>query len=261
MALTQSQIEECAKIMDNAFQEKREVDRLTKNFPDLSQEEGYRVQDTLAKFSKMRGETIIGFKMGLTSKAKMEQMGVSTPIVGYLTNAMELEDSGEISLDSYIHPKVEPEIAFLIGKELKGKSSQQEILESSEWICPALEIIDSRYTNFSFTLPDVLADNCSSSSFVLAKEKSIPSSLNLAEIPMDLMKDGKVLQRGSSSAIYGNPLASVVELVHILSLQGKSLPAGSLVLAGAATAAHPLEKGAGYSLYTPSLGRVSIRAI
>lgn len=261
MALTKAQIEECAKIMDGAFLEKREVERLTKNFPELSHEESYKIQDTLAKFSKLRGESIVGFKMGLTSKAKMEQMGVKTPIVGYLTNTMELEDGGKISLGSYIHPKVEPEIAFFIGKELKEKTSHQEVLESSEWICPALEIIDSRYTKFSFTLADVVADNCSSSAFVLGKEKKSPSSVNFFEIPMNLMKNVSVLQKGSSSAIYGNPVDSVIELVHILSLQGKALPAGSIVLAGAATAAAPLEKGNTYSLDAPSLGSVSIRVI
>ena len=260
MTLTKTQIEEYAKLMDQAFQERKEVERLTKSFPDLTQEEGYKIQDVLAKFCKLRGESIIGFKMGLTSKAKMEQMGVKAPIVGFLTNIMELKDGEEVAFSSYIHPRVEPEIAFFIQKELKTKTSRQEVLEASEWVCPALEIIDSRYLNFSFTLSDVVADNCSSAAFVLAEEKKSPFSLDLADLSMKLLEDGKLLQEGSSSAIYGNPIDSVVELVRILSLRGKSIPAGSIVLAGAATAAVPLKKGRSYSLDASLLGSLALQA-
>src|SRR5690606_39771072 len=132
----------------------------------ISLDDAYAVQRASIARRLARGETRIGIKMGFTSRAKMLQMGVSDMIWGRLTSGMLVEDGGSIALSNYVHPRVEPEVAFLIGRTLAGRVTPAQALAAVEAVAPALEIIDSRYEDFRFSLTDVVADNSSSSGFV-----------------------------------------------------------------------------------------------
>jgi 2-oxo-3-hexenedioate decarboxylase len=189
----------------------------------------------------------------------MKQMGVDSAIYGVLTQSMALKDESEISLDRRIHPKIEPEIAFITRRELSGIVSIDEALDGCEGVCAAMEIIDSRYLEFKFELPDVIADNCSSSGFVLGRTLKNPREIDLGNLGMLLEVNGKSVQFGASSAILGHPAASLVELVRMLSLRGRALPAGSIVLAGSATAAIPLEIGMEVKTIIQDLGAVTLQ--
>ena len=125
-----------------------------------------------------RGDNFVGLKLGFTSYAKMEQMGVHDMIWGRLTNDMWIQNGDEVMLDKFIHPRAEPEIAFKLKKALDREISLEEIPDYIESCCAAIEIIDSRYKNFKFSLEDVIADNCSSSGFVLGEWQPLPESLN-----------------------------------------------------------------------------------
>jgi 2-oxo-3-hexenedioate decarboxylase len=199
--------------------------------------------------------------MGLTSKAKMKQMGVHNPIYGVITEKMKLASGSSFGFQGRIHPKIEPEIAFLIGKDLHGKVSTEEALAACSGVCAAMEIIDSRYRNFNFTLPDVIADNCSSSAFVLGETIRKPSEIDLGNLGMILEVNGKPAQFGSSSAIYGHPAASLAELCAMLAEQDQSLKAGDIVLAGAATAAIAFEAGQEVRTLVQDLGSVSLKIV
>jgi len=232
----------------------KSLKRFTFSDPSFSLEQAYETQERLLRHHLVDGEKLVGYKMGMTSLAKMQQMGIHSPIHGFLTDKMQLKDKGELSLTGRIHPKVEPEIAFILNKPLSGAPSLEEALAAVESVCVALEIIDSRFENFDFQLPDVVADNCSSSGFVLGTKRLVCADLDLTNISIELSANGKILQTGSSAAILGNPGKSLAELARLLSARGASLPAGAIVLAGGATAAIKLEPGAHISVQAGALG-------
>lgn len=219
----------------------------------ISLEDAYAVQQASIQRRLDRGEARIGIKMGFTSRAKMVQMGVDDLIWGRLTSGMRVEDGGSISLTKYVHPRVEPEIAFLIGKPLSGNVTIPEALAAVEAVAPALEIIDSRYENFKFSLTDVVADNSSSSGFVVGPWAA--PDTDLSNLGLVMAFDGRPQAFGSTAAILGHPLRSLVAASRVVAEAGESLSPGDLVLAGGATAASALIAGSFVSLEMQALGR------
>jgi 2-oxo-3-hexenedioate decarboxylase len=251
---------EIARVLFEAEMEGRERKRFTLGDSAFSIERGYRAQQDLLRMHLDSGARLVGRKMGMTSRAKMQQMKIDAPIHGFLTDRMEVADGGVLSLGKRIHPKVEPEIAFLMARELRGAPSPVEALGAVKGVATALEIIDSRYENYDFQLPDVVADNCSSSGFVLGSRLVKPADLpGIANLGIRLELNGRPMQFGSSAAILGNPARSLAELVKLLHAQGESLPAGSVVLAGGATAAIPLQAGDHVRGVFEGLGAVEFR--
>lgn len=226
---------------------------------DLDLAAAYRVQDEGIRLREGAGDKPVGYKMGLTSKAKMKQMGVDTPIMGRLTASMRVASGSTIRLQGLIHPRVEPEIAFLVKRDLRGRPSLEEALAACSGACAALELIDSRYRDFKFTLPAVVADNCSSCAFVLGPDVRRPGDLDLGRLPITLSVNGKTVESGLSEAIYGHPGLALAELAAMLDARGLWVEAGSVVLAGAATAAVRLEAGETRARVA-GLGEVSVRA-
>ena len=223
----------------------------------LSLEDAYAVQRTSIARRLARGETRIGIKMGFTSRAKMVQMGVSDLIWGRLTSGMLVEDGGSVSLAKYVHPRVEPEVAFLIGKPLAGRVTAMQALDAVDAVAPALEIIDSRYQDFRFSLTDVVADNSSSSGFVVGPW-SRPGA-DLSNLGLVMAFDGRPQAFGSTAAILGHPLRSLVAAARVVAEAGERLSPGDLVLAGGATAASALVAGSFVSLEMHTLGRCGFR--
>ncbi len=198
--------------------------------------------------------------MGLTSEAKRKQMDLDSPLYGVLTDKMQVANNGEYSMEGQIHPKIEPEVAFLIGKDLNGTPSREEILDAVEAVYPCMEILDSRYKQFKyFSMEDVISDNSSSSQFILGEPINDFKNINLAQLKMKMSINGTVAQEGMTDAISGDPVISLVQQFELLAKTGKTLPAGSIVLAGAATPAVALEPGMEISLEVESLGNVAVK--
>lgn len=225
----------------------------------LSIEEAYEVQDLSFARRIERGEEMVGIKMGFTSKAKMIQMGVEGLIWGRLSSAMRVVDGGEVSLREYVHPRVEPEIAFIMRAPLSGNVSAAEAMSAVEAVAPAVEIIDSRFENFKFSLADVVADNSSSSGFVIGDW--FDPHTRIGNLGMVLEKDGRPVQIGSSAAILGDPVRSLVEASRIVGESGLRLLPGWIVLAGGATAAVALETGSSYRNVVENLGSVGFSVV
>jgi 2-oxo-3-hexenedioate decarboxylase len=250
-------VERLARDLDEAIVQRKEIAPLTKTYGDFDLETAYRVQERGIALRLARGETIAGYKMGLTSAAKRVQMNLGAPIYGLLTDTMRVE--GEVRVAEGVHPKIEPEIAFVTGRELRGKISREEALAGCSGVAPALEILDSRFIGFKyFSLPDVVADNCSSWRFVLGP---LHAPRDTGGLRMRMSLDGRVAQETNSNSISGNPIESLVQLVAMLDAHGRALPARTVVLAGAATVAEPLRPGVQVSLEVESLGEMSIRAV
>ncbi|WUI04194.1 4-oxalocrotonate decarboxylase [Spirillospora sp. NBC_00431] len=199
----------------------------------LTPADAYAIQDAVIARRLARGERPAGLKLGFTSKAKMAQMGVSEVIVGRLTDAMRVPDGGEVPLDRFIHPRVEPEVAYRIARDVTPDDDELPV----DAVAPALEIIDSRYRDFRFSLPDVIADNASSAGFVIGAWQ--PLGADLGGRAVRLTVDGADAETGSTDAILGHPDRALPELLRIARRQGMPLRAGDVVLAGGATAAAP----------------------
>lgn len=220
----------------------------------LRPEDAYAIQGASIARRLQRGERRTGVKMGLTSRAKMVQVGVHDVIWGRLTDAMACEDGAPLSLGRFIHPRVEPELAFLLAKPLPASASMAQALDAVAAIAPALEIIDSRFENFKFTLEDVVADNASSSGYVIGPW-SQPRQ-DFSNLGLVLSFDGTARQIGSTAAILGHPLRSLVAAARLSAAAGEPLQAGWIVMAGGATAAESLEVGQHVLLEMSGLGRV-----
>lgn len=251
-----SMLAEMAAVVDEAARNATAIAQFTQT-RDLGVDEAYVIQALSIERRLARGEKRVGMKMGLTSRAKMAQVGVSEVIWGRLTDAMRVAEGGSISLSRYVHPRVEPEVAYLLKAPLAGEVSNAAALAAVEAVAPALEIIDSRYRDFKFALADVIADNSSSSGFVIGNW--CHPHHDVGNLGIILEVDGRPVQVGSTAAILGHPIRSLVAAARLVGRAGERLEPGSIVLAGGATAAHPLVAGTSVRGVFESLGNVSFK--
>lgn len=246
-------IQALARQLDDAARLHHEIDPLTTEHP-FTLAQAYEIQDEAIKLRHGRGEKPIGIKLGFTSRAKMIQMGVDSLIWGRLTDSMLYEEGAEIELGDFIHPRCEPEVCFLTKRRIDRPISSVEAHSYLEGVAPAMEIIDSRYRNFKFSLEDVVADNCSSAGLVIG---SLTRRFeDLRNLGVCVRINGRVVQSGSTGAILGDPIRSLVQASRLAAKAGMVLEAGSLVMAGAATAAEALPADAHVSSEISGLGRI-----
>jgi 2-oxo-3-hexenedioate decarboxylase len=219
----------------------------------------YAVQEALVARRLARGATQVGWKLGFTSLAKMAQMGVSDVIVGRLTSDMHIPDGGSADLVRFIHPRVEPEIAYRLARDVGPDEPVEDLASAVDAVAPALELIDSRYVNFRFTLADVVADNTSAAGFVVGPWTPLETAGELGGRTVSLVVDGEVVETGSTDDILGHPMKALPALADMARRLGLPLRAGQVILAGAATAAVPLTAGALLEGRVAGLGSVTVR--
>lgn len=240
-----------ANALDQAARKAEPVTQFSSHSP-FNLDDAYRIQRASMQHRYDAGEHMIGLKLGFTSRAKMIQMGVDSLIWGWLTDAMLEEDGGVVDMQRFIHPRVEPEVCFVTRRTIDRPLTALEAVDYLEAVAPAIEIIDSRYQAFKFSLEDVVADNCSSSGLVVGAWSRDFASLSNAGVLMRI--NGRVVQAGSTAAILGHPLRSLVQASQLLTRAEIALPAGSLIMAGAATAAEALSPGAYVSVEIAGFG-------
>jgi 2-oxo-3-hexenedioate decarboxylase len=254
-----SLIQKIAQTLHNARLGGQTLPQFSKEIPDFKREDAYSIQEVGIKMREIAGERVIGMKMGLTSEGKRKQMNLDSPLYGVLTDKMKIENGGVFRLKGSIHPKIEPEIAFFIKSELKGNITREDVLHSTEAVCAALEILDSRYEGFKyFSMEDVISDNSSSSHYILGPKLTDFKNIDLTNLNMQMKVNGETIMEGNSREISNDPVTSVIQLAQLLSQRGKSIQAGTFVLAGAATAAIPLTSGMVISLEVESLPHLSV---
>ena len=198
----------------------------------------YAVQREMLRRRVATGARQVGVKLGFTSRAKMEQMGVDSVIAGFLLDSHEVADGASLDRGALIHPRVEPEIAFRISRDVAADEPVEDVLAAVDAVAPALEVIDSRYRDFHFRLGDVIADNTSAARFVVGEWQPVPDDLSDLEVTMRF--DGAEVARGSTAAILGDPWEALRELRGLTEATHLGLRKGAIVLAGAATEALPL---------------------
>ncbi|WP_091741570.1 2-oxo-3-hexenedioate decarboxylase [Phenylobacterium immobile] len=236
--LTVAEIETLAERVDDAERKARAITKITDDFPTMTWEDAYAVQDRLRQRKLGRGEQVGGLKMGFTSLAKMEQMGVHEPIHGFVTAHGRLNEGDTLSCAGLIHPRVEAEIAFVLKSELVGPDCDiAAVIAATDYVTPALEVIDSRYENFRFDLTSVIADNTSAARYVVGKARHSLAGLDRVNLEVVVEKNGAVVARDTGAAVMGDPAQAVAALANMLARTGKTIPAGTLVMTGGVTEA------------------------
>ena len=262
MKLDQKTIAALAEHLESAELQAHDVVKITDEHPDMDWDDAYAIQAEILRRKLARGNRVVGLKAGLTSHAKMKQMGVDTPCFGFLVDYFSVPDGGEIRIGELIHPKVEPEIAFVLRRALKGPGCHiGAVLAATDFVMPGIEIIDSRYRDFKFDLKSVIADNCSSSRFVLGGQAVPVDELDLRTLGVVMEKNGEIVGIGAGAAVLGHPAAAIAMLANHLGARGEEIPAGTMILSGGVTEAVAVKAGDNVNLRIQSLGSTSVRFV
>ncbi|MCB1916491.1 MAG: 2-oxo-3-hexenedioate decarboxylase [Rhodocyclaceae bacterium] len=262
MNLTRETVLNLAEHLENAELEAHDVLKITDDYPDMDWDDAYAIQEEIQRRKEARGNKTVGLKCGLTSFAKMKQMGVETPVFGFVSDYMARPDGGEIKTSELIHPKVEAEICIVTRSELRGPGCHVgAVMAATEFVLPAVEIIDSRYRDFKFDLKSVIADNTSASRFVVGGRARALDELDLRTLGVVLEKNGEVVTMAAGAAVLGHPLAAVAMLANHLGEREQAIPAGTFIMTGGVTEAIAVAAGDNVAVRFQDLGTVSMRFV
>jgi 2-oxo-3-hexenedioate decarboxylase len=262
MTLDQETIEQLAERVENAELNRTAIVKITDDYPDMDWEDAYAIQYAIRARKEERGTRIAGLKMGLTSRAKMLQMGVEQPIYGFLTDYGAFPEGGEIDTGRFIHPRVEAEVAVVTRAPLRGPGCHiGTALAAIDLVLPAVEIIDSRYKDFRFDLKSVVADNTSAAGYVVGGRSARPEDLDLPTLGVVMEKNGEIVELGAGAAVLGHPAASVAMLANMMAARGEEIPAGTFIMTGGITAAVAVEAGDCINVRYQSLGSLGFRFV
>lgn len=240
-----------AKTLHDARLKAKPVTQFTNENPSFSLEEAYRVQKGLLELALAEGDTLTGYKMGLTSKAKQRDVQVFDTIHGFLLKSSEISREGRVTTQNRIHPRVEPEIAVVFKEDFKGAITRENVLKALEGVYPAYEIVDSRYENFKFKLADVIADNTSASGYQIGKTNYLARLKDVPLLGVVVRMNGVIQETGAPAAVLGDPMLSVLSLLEHLQKEGTTLKRGMIILTGGITNSLPFKSGDEISVEWP----------
>ena len=257
-----SSIQQSAALLFQAQQSGKTINLISDQFTDLTTEDAYQIQEINIQRS---GQTIIGYKLGYTSAAMREQMKISEPNYGTLLRNQWIDAStvsAQLNRDDLIHPLIEPEIAFLIGKDIRSQLTEiNDIQNYVSAVMPALEVVDTRYHNYQFTLIDNIADSSSSARFITGQPMHLSKLISLAEVSVDLSCSDKHLASGLAADCMGNPLHALIWLSNRLIAEGDYLKAGQIIMTGGLTKAQATHKGDLFKAEFKNLGDVQLKFV
>lgn len=234
---------------------------LTEREPSITVKDAYAISLHLLARRQKDGERVIGKKIGLTSKVVMNMLNVHEPDFGFLTDRMMVKSGGELPVSrDMIQPRAEGEIAFRLGKALRGPGvTNEQVLDATESVHPCFEIVDSRIRDWKIKIQDTVADNASCGMFVLSDDGADPRKLDLVTTGMVVWKNGDVLSTGAGAAALGSPLACVAWLANTLGPYGITLDAGDIVLSGALVPLESVKAGDSMHLRIAGIGQASVK--
>lgn len=253
---------ELAERLISAARERVATTPLTDDYPELDVETAYTIQDAVVQARRDSGAVVSGAKLGLTSVAKQRQMNVDEPLYGWLSDDMAIDTGEQLVCDRFIQPRCEPEIAFLLGGDLAGPDvTAAHVIAATDLVFPAVDVLDSRFAGYSFTLPDVVADNSSCAGYVLGGQGIDPAGFDLRLTGCVFEKNGELIATAAGAAVLGHPAASVAWLVRKLASRDQGLEAGQVVLSGSMTEAIAVEPGDVITARLDRLGTVEIPCV
>jgi 2-keto-4-pentenoate hydratase len=252
-------IDQIADSLLEAERSKQAVPPLTQQYTELNVTDAYNVQLEVLKRKLSEGRKVIGKKVGLTSVAMQKMLGVDEPDYGHLLDDMKVENGAKVKVSDLLSPKIEAEIGFVLGEDLKGPNvTFLDVLMATKYVVPTLEIIDSRIADWKIGLVDTVADNGSSAMVVVGDETAQIHGIDLRSVGMILSKNGEMVATGSGAAALGHPAHAIAWLANKLHEFGITLKAGELILPGALSAAIAVEKGDTVTAQFGSVGSVSV---
>jgi 2-keto-4-pentenoate hydratase len=244
ISLNKEKLQNYSNMLIQAERERKAIPPLTELDDTITVEEAYQIQLLTIQQKIREGHKVVGKKIGLTSVAMQQLLGVTQPDYGHLLDSMVVENGGVIFWNRVLQPKVEAEIAFVLKRDLIGpRVTVLDVLQATDYIVPALEIVDSRIVDWNIQLEDTIADNASSGLYVLGGKPLSVKNMDLAEIGMVLYRNGNMENTGVGAAALGHPAFCVAWLANKLYEYEKYLQAGEVVLSGALSAAVNADPG------------------
>lgn len=254
--------QKAAASLAEAYRSGVPVDPLVQTYPDITVDDAYAIQQLQLASRLDQGARVVGYKVGLTSAVMQRQMGVDQPDYGYLLDEMTYLENAPVPVENFLQPKVEPEIAFVLGRDVSGPyTTVAQVMGAIEYVVPALEIIDSRVRDWQIGLPDTVADNASSGGVVLGSRPIVLADQDLRLAGCNLYVNGRIVGTGAGGAVLGSPLTAAVWLINTLGARGVTLRAGQVVLSGSVTAAVSVARGDTVSAQIAGLGTVTTRFV
>ena len=253
------------KIISNELHDaetgKRAIEPLSSRFPEITINCAYKIQLENVGRRVKAGEKIVGKKIGLTSYPMQKLLGVYEPDYGHILNTMVLLKN-ELSLSTVIQPKAEGEIAFVMKESIEGPGvSSTDVIRATDFVMPAIEIIDSRVRDWKIKIEDTVADNASSA-FILVGTKALPmNEIDMFSTGMVFCKNGEVVDTAAAAAVMGNPVNAVTWLINKLSEFGVGIKRGEIILSGSLTAAVDLKEKDVVEVVFDRLGTVNLKVI
>lgn len=246
----------------SALRDRRSVDPLIVRDPSLTIDDAYAISlDFLARRRK-DGERVVGKKIGVTSKAVQDMLGVHQPDFGFLTNWMHVERDIDVDEKALIAPRAEAEIAFILKDSLNGPGvTAEDVIAATESIAPCFEIVDSRIKDWKIGIVDTVADNASCGVFVLGEARTDPRDYDLPNLKVTVTKNGQPLSEGLGSAVQGNPAQAVAWLANTLGQYGVTLDAGDVILSGSLVPLEPAVKGDVFEMELHGIGNCTAKFV
>jgi 2-keto-4-pentenoate hydratase len=222
-----------ADALRDAEVERAPIPPLRDTWPDIDVVDSYEIQLLNIRRRLQAGARVNGHKVGLSSRAMQEMMGVDEPDYGHLLSDMEVAPGEPVPASRYCYPRVEVEVAFVLGETLPGEGcTEEDVIRATEYVAPAIELIDSRIVDWNIKIADTIADNASSAGYVLGPERVRPEDVDLTSIEAVLIRNGEKVAEGRSDAVLGNPVTAVAWLANKVASFGVTLEAGHVILPG-----------------------------
>jgi 2-keto-4-pentenoate hydratase len=254
--LTEAERARLAERLYAAERDRAPIPPLATEFPRMTAADAYEIQ---LRNIRRRGGIVVGHKVGLSSKAMQQMMGVDEPDYGHLMADMRLSETEPADARRYCFPRVEIEVAFLLGADLPGEGcTEDDVLAATEAVAPSIELIDSRIADWRISLPDTIADNASSAGFVVGASRVPPDKIDLCGIDAVLHRGGEVVAQGRSDAVLGNPVTAVAWLARTVARFGVRLREGHLIMPGACARAIDARPGDEFLAVFSGLGEVRL---
>lgn len=258
--MDKQKIEQYGEELYQAFLERRPVAPLISREPEITIEDAYRIQEAFVARRLAAGETIVGKKIGATSRPVQEMLGVYQPDFGMLTSGMVYQEGDTIDLSQMIQPKAEAELAFVLKEDLKGPGiTAMDVIRATDYVLPCFEIVDSRITDWKLKIQDTVADNASCGVYVLGKTKGDPRKLDITLAGMVLEKNGELYSTGVGAAVQGSPANAVAWLANTLGELGIPFKAGEVILSGSQSTLVPVVDGDELMCTVGGLGSCRVR--
>jgi 2-oxopent-4-enoate/cis-2-oxohex-4-enoate hydratase len=260
--MDQTKIQGYGDELYNALLTRTAVEPLTDREPGITIEDAYQIQLRMIQRRVDAGETIVGKKIGVTSKIVMQMLKVNQPDFGQMTSGMVFSEGEAIRAGSMIAPKAEAEVAFVLKSDLMGPGvTAADVLRATDFVVPCFEIVDSRIKDWKIKIQDTVADNASCGVLTLGGVRKSPRQLDLALAGMVLEKNGEIVSTSAGAAVQGSPVNAVAWLANTLGRLGIGLKAGEIILSGSQSPLIPVKAGDSLYCTVGGLGGTSVRFI